>query len=157
MVEFEIAQFNVTHLLAPLDDPRLADFVGGLLEINALADAAPGFVWRLVDAEHDDSTSLRPLGPDVIVNLSVWRGIEDLSSYVYRSRHLDFLRRRREWFRPATGPQAVLWWVPAGHRPPVAEALERFALLAERGRGPDVFTLREPYPAPDVAVGTLSA
>ncbi len=44
---FHLAQANIARLLAPIDDPLLAGFVARLDDINALADAAPGFVWRL--------------------------------------------------------------------------------------------------------------
>ncbi|MCU1238251.1 MAG: hypothetical protein JWP63_6218, partial [Candidatus Solibacter sp.] len=44
---FHLAQVNIGRMLHPIDDPRMADFVAQLDPINALADAAPGFVWRL--------------------------------------------------------------------------------------------------------------
>ena len=44
---FHLAQINIGRLMAPLDDPRIADFIAKLATVNALADAAPGFVWRL--------------------------------------------------------------------------------------------------------------
>src|SRR5258706_590158 len=122
----QLAQLNVARAVAPLDSPQLADFVAQLPTINALAEASPGFVWRLVGEDGQDATSLRPLGEDTIVNLSVWESVEALSAYVYRSRHLDVLRRRREWFVPAGGQAyLVLWWVPAGHRPDLTEAIAR--------------------------------
>src|SRR5690349_20832214 len=96
-VDFHLAQLNIGRMVAPLDDPRMAGFVGGLLEINALADAAPGFVWRLVDEDGNDATGLRPFGvDDVIVNMSTWESLETLREYVFRTAHLEYLRRRRE-------------------------------------------------------------
>jgi hypothetical protein len=32
------------------------------------------------------------------VNLSVWESAEALGDFVFASRHLEVLRRRREWF-----------------------------------------------------------
>jgi hypothetical protein len=147
---FHLAQFNVARLAAPLDSPRLADFVAHLPEINGLADGWPGFVWRLTDADGGDATSLRAdgLGEDVIVNLTVWATLDALTAYTYRSRHLDLLRRRREWFEPAAGPHLVCWWIPAGHRPTVAEGVDRLAQLERDGPGPAAFTPRAPEPAP---------
>lgn len=46
-------------MLAPMDSPTMAGFVARLDDINALADAAPGFVWRLQD-EAGNATALRP-------------------------------------------------------------------------------------------------
>jgi len=142
-----LAEFNVARLIEPLDSPRLADFVAQLAELNAVADAAPGFIWRMVDGGGADATGLRPLDPDVIVNLTLWESVERLRDFVYRSRHLESLRRRREWFHPSAVPQTVLWWVPVGHRPTLAEGTERLAHLREHGTGPDAFTLRDTVPA----------
>jgi hypothetical protein len=150
-----LAQLNTARLIEPLEHPLLADFVALLPEINALADATPGFVWRLVDDDGAGATGLRPFGADVIVNLSVWESLEALRGYVYRSRHLEPLRRRREWFHPAPVPRSVMWWVPPGHRPPVTEAADRLARLVADGPGPEAFTLREPFPAPQP--GTVPA
>src|SRR5215469_18651336 len=96
----QIAQLNVGVLQAPLESPQLADFVANLVHVNALADAAPGFVWRLRDADGEDATGLRPRGPDLLVNMSVWESLDALREFVYRNGpHLDMLRRRREFFR----------------------------------------------------------
>jgi hypothetical protein len=74
-VSFHLAQLNVARLAAPLDSPQLADFVASLDAINKLADAAPGFVWRL-QTEDGDATGVRALDDDrLIVNLSVWRSL----------------------------------------------------------------------------------
>jgi hypothetical protein len=144
-----LAQLNVARLVAPLDSPQLADFVNRLDEINALADAAPGFVWRLVDAEGANATTLRPYGPDVMVNMSVWESVETLYEYAYRTAHLDVLRRRREFFHHDGLPEyAVLWWVPAGTVPTLAEARERLDLLAREGPTARAFTFRDRFPPP---------
>jgi hypothetical protein len=153
---FHLAQLNIATLIEPLDSPRLADFVAALPEVNAIADAAPGFVWRLVDDTGADATQLRPFGPDDIVNLTVWESVETLREFVFRSGHVEPLWRRREWFQVPDQPYAVLWWVPAGHIPTVAEAAQRLAQLREHGPGPEAFTLREPYPAPVDTADTLA-
>ena len=151
-----LAQLNIARLIEPLDSPRLAGFVALLPVVNAVADAASGFVWRLVDADGADATQLRPFGPDWIVNLTVWESVEALREFVYRGSHLEPLRRRREWFHVADEAYAVLWWVPAGHIPTMDEAAERLAKLRGNGPGPDAFTLREPYPAPAGEIGTFA-
>ena len=75
MSNYQLAQLNVAALKAPIDSPELKDFVDNLDRINALADAAPGFVWRLM-GDGNDATALRPLGEPIIVNMSVWRDVE---------------------------------------------------------------------------------
>ncbi|GAA4447723.1 DUF3291 domain-containing protein [Phytohabitans houttuyneae] len=155
MSEYHLAQLNVAYPRAPLDDPSMAGFVDELALINARADAAPGFVWRLVGEGADDATALRPFGPDLMVNMSVWESVEALRDFTYRdATHLEQLRRRREWFsHQALGSHLVLWWVPAGTVPTLREARERLALLDRDGPGPEAFTLREPYPMPSASGG----
>ena len=46
-----VAQLNIGLPVAPLTEPALAGFVEALEPVNALADAAPGFVWRLQTAD----------------------------------------------------------------------------------------------------------
>ncbi|MGI5244634.1 DUF3291 domain-containing protein [Dactylosporangium sp. CA-139066] len=143
-----LAQLNIGVPVGPREDPRMAGFYAEIDRINAIADEWPGFVWRLVDDGGADATSLRPFGGDIMVNLSVWRDVEALRKFTFRSGHLDILRRRREWFRPFGDAIAVLWWVPEGHRPSVAEAGERLELLRSKGATAEAFTFRDPFPAP---------
>jgi Domain of unknown function (DUF3291) len=142
-----LAQLNVARLLEPLDSPRLADFVAALDAVNAVADGAPGFVWRL-QSESGNATDIRPWGDDVIVNMSVWASVEALRDYVYGPEHAAVLRRRRDWFEVLGSPHLVLWWVPLGHRPDLVEARERLDRLERDGPSPSAFTLRTPYPVP---------
>lgn len=152
MTGHHLAQLNVGALNFPLDDPRMHGFTAKLDEINALADQAPGFVWRLVADGAADATGIRTaLGADVLVNLSVWESRDALWDYVYRSGHLDVLRRRAEWFRLPKAAFQVLWWIPAGHLPTVQEAIERLELLREQGPSARAFGFRDVYPPEDVA------
>ncbi|WP_042383560.1 DUF3291 domain-containing protein [Streptacidiphilus melanogenes] len=150
MTGFHLAQVNIGRIVGPIDGPELAGFVAELPAINKLAEESPGFVWRMVDDDGADATALRPDGADdlLLVNCSVWESVEALRDYVYRSDHLRVLSRRREWFTRMTEAHQAMWWVPAGHRPTVAEAMERIAVLREHGSGPDAFTFRDPHPAP---------
>ena len=109
-----IAQVNVARALEPLDSPLLAGFVAALAPVNALADAAPGFVWRL-QTEDGDATAVR-IGDDprVIVNLSVWASLEALWAFVYGGPHVGVMQRRRGWFERPVETHLALWWVPAG-------------------------------------------
>jgi uncharacterized protein DUF3291 len=151
MSRYELAQLNIGKLTGPLDSPQLADFVGNLERINAIADSAPGFVWRLQTAE-GDATALRPFDDDdMLVNMSVWRDVSSLRNYVYRSAHVEVMRRRKEFFQHMSEAFIVLWWVPAGHRPTVQEAISKLELLRKVGPSENAFTFRNAYPAPDAA------
>jgi hypothetical protein len=146
---YHLSQLNIARLLAPLDSSQLAPFVAALEPINALADGAPGFVWRL-QTEDGDATAIRAFDDDMlIVNISVWQSVEALADFVYRSDHLAVMRRRREFFERMAEAFMVLWWVPAGHRPSVEEAKGRLALLRRGGPSSEAFTFRSPFPAPD--------
>ena len=149
MSRHQLAQINVARLLAPIDAPETADFVTALAPVNAQADSAPGFVWRL-QTESGDATAVRASDdPLVIVNLTVWESVEALEAFAYReASHLAVLRRRREWFERATEAVTTLWWVPTGHLPTVDEALDRLALLRAQGPSPEAFTFRERFAAP---------
>ncbi|MER7170345.1 DUF3291 domain-containing protein [Streptomyces mesophilus] len=152
---FQLAQVNIGRFVAPADSPEIAGFVSKLEEINALADRSPGFVWRLVDGSGMDAMGLRPDSRDdrLQINCSVWESIEALKDYVYRSAHLAMLARRREWFERLGEAHQAMWWVPAGHRPTVAEAMAKVAWIREHGPGPQAFDFRDPYPAPTAVTG----
>lgn len=149
-MSWHLAQVNIGRLRAPVDDPILTEFKNALDRINALADGAPGFVWRL-QTEEGNATALHPVEDDelVAINMSVWESIEALGDYVYRSDHTAFLRRRREWFERYGTAFLALWWVPAGHIPTIDEAFERLALIDAVGPSPSAFTFRRPFPPPD--------
>lgn len=148
MPAYELAQLNIAIMKEPLESPSMADFVANLDRINKLAEASPGFVWRL-QSEAGDATAMRPLGDDTLINVSVWRDVESLNHYVYGSAHVDILRRREEWFERMREAYVVLWWIPTGHRPSVQEAIEKLSLLRAKGPTQDAFTFRNAFPAPD--------
>lgn len=147
MSAYHLAQLNIAWMKAPLESPEMADFVANLERINALAEGSPGYVWRLQD-EAGDATAIRPVGDEVLVNMSVWEDVQSLSDYVYKSAHTEMLKRRREWFERVEQAHQVLWWVPAGHRPSVTEAAERLAHLREHGATAQAFTFCHAFAAP---------
>ena len=147
MPNFELAQLNIAQLAAPLESPALKDFVDNLDRINQLAEEAPGYVWRF-QTEDGNATAVRPFGEDYLVNFSVWKDIESLHHYVYRSAHAGFIRRRKEWFHQLREVYTVLWWIPQGHRPTITEAKEKLQLLRDKGPTPAAFTFKKPFRTP---------
>jgi len=144
----ELAQLNIGVIRAPMDSPVMAEFANNLDRINALAEASPGFVWRL-QTEDGNATAIRPFEDEnLLVNMSAWRDVESLKAYVYGSAHVQFMRRRREWFEFMKEAYLVLWWVPRGHRPAIAEAIAKLELLKAQGPGPEAFTFAQPFPPP---------
>lgn len=146
--KYELAQINIGRLVSPYGSAPVAEFVAALPAINALADAQPGFVWRLT-GDGDDATDIQAFDdPLVAMNMSVWESLEALAAFVYRSGHRDIMRRRREWFEAPAAAYMALWWVPAGHRPTPAEGRERLEALRRDGPTPFAFSFRQPFPAP---------
>jgi hypothetical protein len=154
MALYQLAQLNIASMLQPLESPGMADFVANLERINALAEASPGFVWRLQD-EAGDATAIRPFGEEVLVNLSLWRDVEALRDYVYKSAHAEMLKRRAEWFVRMGEAHMVLWWVPAGHLPSVEEAATRLRLLREQGPSVQAFSFRQAFAPEDMQAVAL--
>jgi hypothetical protein len=157
-----LAQVNIGRLVAPLDSPQLADFVAWLEPVNAVADAAPGFVWRL-QTEDGDATALRAFEEDaegadggILINMSVWESVEALAAFVYGDAHREVLRRRREWFERLTDLYTAAWWIPRGHIPTIAESEERLKHLRRHGPTPYAFTLKVYFPPPDSAPDTMA-
>ncbi len=143
----QLAQLNVARLRHELDHPDLAPFVEALAAVNAVADEAPGFVWRLQDEGDGNATSIRPWGADVIVNLSTWTDLASLEAYVYGVAHASVLKQRRMFFTRMESPSLVLWWVDDDHHPSLEEARDRLAHLEEDGPTPYAFTMRTAFDA----------
>jgi hypothetical protein len=148
---WQLAQVNIGRIRAPMTDPVMAEFAAALEEINALAEATPGFVWRLKD-DSGNATSIHVFpDPRLLVNMSVWSDFTVLQGYVYRSAHGKFFARRQAWFETYDGVYLALWWIPAGHLPTVDEAKERLALLGANGPTAQAFTFRMSFSPPDAA------
>jgi hypothetical protein len=147
-----LAQVNIGRVRGEMTDPVMAEFVARLPEINALADASPGFIWRF-QTEDGNATALRPYDDArVLINFSVWADLSSLRAYVFGSAHAAVMRRRREWFERFEGAYLALWWVPAGHRPPVAEAVARLEHLARHGPTGFAFSFAEPFGPDGLAI-----
>lgn len=150
---YQLAQVNVARLLAPIDSPMLADFVAALDPVNAAAESAPGFVWRL-QTDEGNATSVVAFEWDrsdsigVIVNLSVWTDPDALEAYIYSPAHRAVLARRREWFEKMTEPHLALWWIAEGTVPSTDDAEDRVRYLREHGATEHAFTLRQRFEAP---------
>ena len=148
MPEYHLAQINIARMLAPIDDPIMAEFVAQLVPVNALADGSPGFVWRL-QTESGDATSIKVYDDDmIIVNLTVWESVETLREFVYKNAHYRVLRDRKRWFEKFDGPYYALWWIPAGDLPSIEDAKERLDYLRQHGDSDYAFSFKHVFPAP---------
>lgn len=154
MSGWHLAQVNIGRLTEPLDHPQLAAFLQALDPVNAAADQAPGFVWRL-QTDEGNATAVEAFTWDagesagMIINLSVWTDVEHLTAFVLGDLHRAILRRRREFFHRMTEAYLACWWIPEGHLPSTDEAEERVRYLRANGPTPLAFTLRHHFPPPD--------
>ncbi len=129
---------NIARLIEPLDSDRLADFVAALDPVNAEADLAPGFVWRL-QTEEGNATSLVAFEWDVsgtagvITNMSVWESFDHLKNFVYSPNHLAVMKQRRNWFHQVAEATTALWWVRVGEVPTLQDAEVKIRSLREQG------------------------
>jgi hypothetical protein len=143
-----LAQVNISRLIAPIDDPKIAGFVSQLEPINALADQAPGFVWRLKSESGNATDIAYSDDPFIIVNMSVWESLEALRNFAYRSDHRKVFQDRTRWFEKMDKPNYCLWWVPVGHAPTVAEGRERLEHYQIHGATPYSFWFSQRFPQP---------
>jgi hypothetical protein len=148
-MQYQLAEINIATFRVPMIDPVNADFIANLDRVNVLAERAPGFVWRLV-GEGNNALDIRAFdNANTAVNMSVWSDLDALENFVYRSEgHREIMRRRREWF-DRMDFHLALWWIPAGHRPTVAEGKARLEMLSRVGPSALAFLFNNPFPAPD--------
>ena len=146
-MEFHLAQLNIARMLAPIDSPVMSDFVANLERINRLAENSIGFVWRLKD-DSNNATSIRIFDDDfLIVNMSVWENTDALFQFVYQSDHIEVFKRRKDWFEKMPEMHMVLWYIPVGVIPSVADAVGRLKYLRLQGETPYAFSFRKKFTA----------
>jgi GNAT superfamily N-acetyltransferase len=157
-MKLNLAQCNVATLRQPIDHPDTVEFAAGLVTVNALAEAAPGYVWRLQTDEGDATGISVDDNPLTIVNLTVWESLDAMRSFAFHGLHRDFLRRRNDWFQSGMS-RAAMWWIPAGTVPTTTEAMRRLEFLDRFGpsahafngqRFPSLVVLRRSLDHPDV-------
>lgn len=146
-MEYHLAQLNIAKMLAPIDSPVMAEFVENLDRINALAENSEGFIWRLKD-DTNNATSVKIYDDDfLIVNMSVWRSVETLFQFAYRSQHLEVFKKRQNWFEKMPMMHMALWYIPEGHLPTVSEATARLDHLRLHGETPFAFSFKKRFTA----------
>ena len=137
-----LAELNIGRLLAPTDDPRVAEFMGALDRINGLGKRMPGFVWMMEGSGKPGTGNTETFvgdDPQSVTNLTVWESVTTLEQFVWNTVHRQFYERRKEWFEILGKMHFVMWWVPAGHRPTLQEALERLEHLRQNGDSDHAF------------------
>ena len=144
---FHLAEVNIARMRYAQDDPRFQSFLDLIQPINAMAERMEGFVWRYIDVEdiNQDQYSQIFDDPRIITNLSVWRDVESLFTFTYKTVHAKVMARRKEWFSAIEESHMALWWVPAGHEPNFEEAKARLDHLETHGPSPFAFSFGQPF------------
>ncbi len=152
MSHYFIAEINIAKMKGvDINDPIMKEFVENLDAVNQIAEKSEGFVWRLKD-ENNNATILNPYNDEtIIINVSVWKSIETLENFMYRTFHSDFLKRRKEWFLTYGSAHTAMWWIPEGHIPTMQEAVDKLSFLQTNGPSPNSFDFRHKFPAPSVS------
>ncbi len=146
---WHLAQMNVAHARFQPDDHRMRGFMEELDNINALAEASPGFVWRLQSDSGNATDILVNDDPLFLINMSVWQDVDSLFDYVYKSAHRQIMIQRRQWFEKPENLYQVLWWIPGNHEPTPQEGLDRLKRLQDNGPTKAAFGFRSVFPPPD--------
>ena len=142
-----LAQLNVGQLRYPRDAPEMRGYCEALGSVGQVAINWPGFIWM-----HDNVDTIRIVGElfgaETAANLSVWRDVESLRSFMECPRHVAVMQRRSEWFVPMEEATFVMWWVPVAHIPDFAEGRERLMIFRCEGPGPAAFDLETVFSPP---------
>jgi hypothetical protein len=145
---YHLAQVNIGIAKNSMDSLVMKDFSDNLDPINAIAEASDGFIWRLKDEGGNATDIAFSDNPNELVNMSVWHSVDALKNFMFKTHHLDFLKRKKEWFETATEHTYVLWWVPVGHTPSIQEAKDKLALLNKIGNTPQAFSFKQTFSPP---------
>ena len=137
-----LAELNIGKFKHPTSDPGMADFMNNLDCVNALAERSEGFVWRLKSDGSNNATDLR-VGDDYAVNMSVWETPAALENYVFKTVHVQFYKRKQEFFDLMEKPHMFLWWISEGHTPTLSEAMDKLGDLETNGATERAFSWPE--------------
>jgi hypothetical protein len=147
---------NIAWMHGKITDPVMSGLANRIEEINRLAEQSPGFIWRFPTSGITSET-LEPFEAvlpgfqrdQLFYNMSVWETVEDLRAYTFGSAHAEMLNERYQWIDRIAGASVVLWWIPIGGLPTIAESVHRWRELETNGPTPHAFTLRRSFPPPE--------
>ena len=128
-----LAQINVARANYDQDDPRFSGFTSRIDAVNAMAERAQGFVWRL-KSEAGSAMDIRAAeDPRFLINMSVWQTPKALQDFVWKTVHVKVYNQRKDWFDPLGSAHMAFWWVPQDYTPTLEEGMARLASLDLHG------------------------
>ena len=145
-----LAQINIAQMKDTMESDLMSDFVANLDEVNELAEASEGFIWRL-KGDDNNAMAIRVFEDDfLIINMSVWKDVDSLHNFVYSGKHLEVYRRKKEWFHKMNNMHMAMWYIPENHIPTPEEAKAKLAYINENGESPQAFTFKSRFQPHDL-------
>lgn len=144
-----IAELNWGYLRAPWGQPEVAGFTDNVDLVNAASDRSKGMLGRIEEDEAPIYELVRNKGHEgpvealrLAVTFSLWESDADLSHFVHKTIHGQFVKRRAEWFLPQGVPTYVIFPVTAGTRPTLVDGVARLKQLAAEGPSPAAYDFK---------------
>jgi hypothetical protein len=134
-----LAQINIATAKFDMDDARMDGFTGRIDAVNAVAERAPGFVWRLKSDSGNALDISVSDDPRFIINMSVWESPSVLEDFVWKTIHVKVYNNKAQWFPTEAIPHMAFWWVPIGHEPSAEEGMARLQHLRDHGPSETAF------------------
>ena len=143
MIDYQLAQINIARMKGVnIDDPIMKEFVDNLDHINQIAEQSDGFIWRLKD-EENNATAFNPYNDEqVIINISVWQDFETFRNFIFKSKHIEYMKRRKEWFQSFGKAYTCMWWITAGAYPTIEQGVQKLDDLQKNGSSSQVFDFK---------------
>jgi hypothetical protein len=134
-----LAQINVSFARYDQDDPRFEGFTSRIDAVNAIAERAEGFVWRLKSDAGSAMDILASKDPRILVNMSVWTTAQALEDFVWKTAHVKVYNQKAKWFPVLGTAHMAFWWVPVGHISSYDEGMARLEALRVNGPSQEAF------------------
>ena len=145
-----LAQINIAQMKDTMESDIMSDFVANLDEVNELAEASEGFIWRL-KGDDNNAMAIRVFEDDfLIINMSVWKDVDSLHKFVYSGKHLEIYRRKKEWFHKMNNMHMAMWYISENHIPTPVEAKVKLAYINEYGETSQAFTFKSGFQPHDL-------
>ena len=128
-----LAQFNIATIKYPLDDPRMKEFVDNIDLVHRIAERIGGLVKRLSD---DSGTALNMRvynDPRIVPNLTIWKDVASLETFVWKTLHKKFFDKREQWFDVSAKPKNVMWFCQPDYNPQMSDGVERLDYMIANG------------------------
>jgi len=115
----------------------MQSFFNAVPQVQRLAEASPGFIWR--ELNEDDTVIGERLGLDFIVNLSACESLDALYAFVFSQSHRQIMMARDHWFTHVGKALSVAWFANEAPYPTWDHAIDRLETLWEQGPTEEAF------------------